>query len=196
MTKTLWERWTTKPAPEPERWNPLKARVGAIITLNLAEHADILYRVQALREVILDQRGHKNADYDIGDMDNKARIRCCPTQDGYQTILLERYDDLPFDAGLLETCKESQEFHVTEDNEESTYWRVGDAKEPFHCLMQVHEGGAWNQCKVDVWDYSRITLDEAGQQFEQFLFVEMDKDSGRFQLWRGEEIEPSRITVG
>jgi hypothetical protein len=46
---------------------------------------------------------------------------------------------------------------------------------------------------LEYWDYSRIVKDEANQKVEEFLFVEMDKDNGWFQLWRGAEVDSRNI---
>jgi hypothetical protein len=49
--------------------------------------------------------------------------------------------------------------------------------------------------RLEYWDYWRETKDEAGLPLRQYLFVEMDRDTGWFQLWRGQEIDPQRVLV-
>lgn len=47
---------------------------------------------------------------------------------------------------------------------------------------------------VEYWDYSRLT-DIESVEMEEFIFVEMNKADGRFEIWRGVEVSPSRIAI-
>lgn len=47
---------------------------------------------------------------------------------------------------------------------------------------------------IEYWDYFRLT-DIEGVETEEFIFVEMNKDSGWFEIWRGFEVATDRITV-
>ena len=47
----------------------------------------------------------------------------------------------------------------------------------------------------DYWDYWREVEDAAGQPVRQFLFVEMERKDGWFELWQGEEFDPKKIVV-
>jgi len=47
---------------------------------------------------------------------------------------------------------------------------------------------------IEYWDYSRLT-GVNGVEAEEFIFVEMDKADGSFQIWRGIEVATDRITV-
>ena len=49
--------------------------------------------------------------------------------------------------------------------------------------------------EIEYWDYWREVPDAAGQPTTQYLFVEMDKQNGWFQLWKGEDMDPQRVLV-
>ena len=56
----------------------------------------------------------------------------------------------------------------------------------------------WKSVKkkdVEYWDYWREIKDEAGQPFNEFCFVEMNKEDGWFTIWQGKEIDAQNVTV-
>jgi hypothetical protein len=51
-----------------------------------------------------------------------------------------------------------------------------------------------DKSELEYWDYNRETeLD--GVKTVQYLYVEMNKKNGWFQIKRGEELDPSRVMV-
>jgi hypothetical protein len=48
--------------------------------------------------------------------------------------------------------------------------------------------------EIEYWDYSRL-IDIEGVETEEFIFVEMNKADGWFQIWRGVEVAAGKIAA-
>lgn len=200
--KTLWQRLfgpRDVPTKLIERYNPLNVKSsGSIINIGLTEYDDRSFFVKGIKEVSrkINKVVHKFADYDLEDHNGeKYRLRFYP--DG-QLLILDLYEDMKFSDDLWQICLNDSEFHVTDNdnNIEEVYWRIGDVKTTQECKVILDDGSEkTKEYRMDYWDYSRITKDEANQDFEQYLFIEMDKDSGRCKMWRGKVINRERIMV-
>lgn len=224
--RTLWEVFTQKPAGpvELQHYNPLKARIGSTVDIDLADYANMTFMVRELREYNRTVNGvpFQTCDYTLvarpadAEDDVTVRLRLNPTnQNGlsHNTLLLTLYDEFTFDQddakGLLEICKTSDQLQITDhDNNDAVYdfYRIGGVKEPQNANVVVvreiqnrtvpgkPEVGEV-QFSMEYYDFSRIIKDNAKQDYEHFMFVEMDKDSGRQQMWWGKEIDPHRVSV-
>ncbi len=219
--KTLWEmllEWLAGPQ-EFKYYNPLRARVGSPVTLDTVELRDLnffLREVRAYRRQI-EGREFPFADYVLvarqldGD-EVVCRVRLVPAAGGagrgedHDVLLLRLYDDRSYDEGLHNVVRDTTgKFEVLEDGHVTEeYWRVNDVLEPYKAevavLRDVNEdktvqADEVERLRLEYWDYWRETPDEAGTPSVQYLFVEMDADNGWFQLWRGQAIDPRRVTV-
>jgi hypothetical protein len=205
--RTLWQMLTQKEAPEEfKHYNPLHAKLGSAAVIDLADYTGLNFFIRGLHEFTREINGDKFqfVDYELvarpveGD-DVIVRLRLNPT-DGktdlsHHTLLMSYYDSLQYDKGFHDIVKDNQEFNINSDDGEEKYWRVGGVKDTQKCKVAIITEGNVKEMKMDYWDFSRMTQDEAKQEFEQFLFVEMDKDSGQFEMWRGQMIDPHRITI-
>lgn len=54
--------------------------------------------------------------------------------------------------------------------------------------------GEVTDAAIEYWDYSRLT-DIEGVETEEFIFVEMNKADGWFEIWRGIEVAAGKIAV-
>lgn len=203
MKKPIWQwvkgLWNTKAEPRSTIHNPLDIKLRKThVSINLVEFNNTPLLILSLREYARKINGndHWFVDYTLdGDHKFINRIRCYP--DG-QILLLSLYHEMLFNNELFNTLKGDTEFHITDDDNkiEEVYWRLRGKKDEEHCKVELDYGeGLEQKYEMDYWDFSRTTKDEANQDYEQFLFVEMDKDSGRFQMWRGKKIDRERITV-
>jgi len=152
----------------------------------------------------------------------RMRLRLIPDENvidqlGHKVQLMYLYDEVPYDEGLHKTvlADPSGEFWVNYDDEGNelqeprTYWRVGSNE---HCpcpdpysarctiLSDVDGDGTVEDDELEhysttYWEFSRMTDDQNGQEFEEFLTVEMNDDSGFFTFLRGSEVKPSQIMV-
>jgi hypothetical protein len=131
---------------------------------------------------------------DPSKFDVRVRLRMIPDENGNRAIVLSNYYETAYNEELHNVCKDaSGKFVVDDDNPacpdlHEEYWRVGDVKTPY--LANVNNGSWMGQ----FWDFSRLTTVET-VEVEQFVFVEMSKDDGWFQIWRGADVNPGKISV-
>ena len=89
-------------------------------------------------------------------------------------------------------------FKVTDDKSgaEATFSRINDLRESYQAAVLVvsettPDGkgapGKVSPAKVEYWDYWRDADIGAGKTAKEFVFVEMNSDTGWFQIWRGRE---------
>jgi hypothetical protein len=117
-------------------------------------------------------------------------------------LLLKLYDSLPFNEGLLAVVRDDTKTLVIDEESEpgkqahEEFWRVNDVKGSHAVGVNVHsDDGNTEEAAIEFWDYSRLNHIE-GVETEEFIFVEMNKASGWFEIWRGMEAAPGKIAVG
>ena len=147
-----------------------------------------------------------------------VRLRVFPKTDRmppFQAVLLSLYfecanEDSPDSAWVALDKTVRDKTGKLQDLEDGKvvgeYWRPTDANgnqilREYNASVNIIQASAngkveksgVQQQSLEYWDYSRIVKDEANQKLEEFLFVEMDKDNGWFQLWRGAEVDSRNI---
>jgi hypothetical protein len=221
--KTLWEmlveRFTWTPT-ELTVYNPLKAKVGSAATINTIEWRDFNFFITEIREMKRSIGGREffTVDYTllarpIGADDVMVRLRLNPVDDpdraaglSHDVLLLRLYDQIAYDKGFHDVVTDTTgKFEVRQDGvvvEE--YWRINDVKTSYQAKVAIVKdlnrdkkvtSDEIERRPLEYWDYWRETKDEGGQPLRQFLFVEMDQKDGWFQIWRGEPIDPNKVTV-
>ena len=95
---------------------------------------------------------------------------------------------------------------VDENGDEvfDSFYRVDDVEEFWGCetnlLIDKDNNGKVDENEIThgnvaIWDFWRQTEDDSGEFIEYFI-IEMDNETGYFEIWRGEEIDdPSRIEI-
>ena len=89
-------------------------------------------------------------------------------------------------------------FKVTDDKSgaEATYSRINDLRESYQAAVLIvaettPDGrgapGKVSPDKVEYWDYWRESDIGANKTAKEFIFVEMNSDTGWFQIGRGRE---------
>lgn len=224
MTKgrTLWEMLLDKmqgPA-EFRYYNPLRARIGSAVTLDGVEWRDLNFFVVSIHEYKRSISGQDFLFVDyalvsrpLGGEKMLIRLRLMPVDDPDQEagvthhVLLLRLDaDLPYDEELHQVVKDdTKHFQVLEDGEvQAEYARINDVGTPYQTDVTIVRDvnldkhvtrDEIEKRRVEYWDYWREVKDEAGQPRREFLFVEMDSENGWFQIWKGSEIDPTRVMV-
>jgi hypothetical protein len=64
------------------------------------------------------------------------------------------------------------------------------------CLQEgVADEAKVQREQLDYWDYSRTAKDEANQDYEEYVFVELNTDNGWMTVWRGVELNPHRVIL-
>lgn len=221
--RTLWEifrDWLSGPV-EMRYANPWKAKIGCAVRVNQIDLSDLNF---FLREILEYRRnlgpGQKFVftDYHVlarplqGD-DVSLKLRLMPEDDTHPVvgptftlIQLKLEDEFGFDQGFLDVLNDDTgKFEVRSgETLEAEYWRVNDLRTPYKAAVTVIRDEN-NDSRVtsdevqghllEYWDYWRQTHDESGGTVREFLFVEMNRRTGMFQIWRGQPIGPETVTV-
>jgi hypothetical protein len=194
--------------------NPLDLRVGSAVPVahaNGPEFAGYDFTVQEIREYTrrLGGQEFRFTDYLLRGINAKsmdaddavvARVRVVPNQAGaHDALLLRLYDEFEFAEDFLAVVKDTTGlFKITEDSTgaEETYSRINDLRESYEAAVLVAtattpEGkgapGKVSPARIEYWDYWRDADIGGGKTAKQFVFVEMNSDTGWFQIWRGRE---------
>ena len=193
--------------------NPLDLRVGSAVAVAYAngpEFADYNFAVQEIREYTrrIEGQEFRFTDYVLRGINTKspdaddtlaARLRV-PNQAGaHDSLLLRLYDEFEFAEDFLGVVKDTTGlFKMTDDKSgaEETFSRINDLRESYQAVVLVvaettPDGkaatGKASPVKVEYWDYWREADIGGGKTAKEFVFVEMNSDTGWFQIWRGRE---------
>jgi len=196
-------------------WNPLDLRVGSGVNVpfsNGSEFSGYDFAVQEIREYnrrISDQ-DFKFTDYVLRGVNKKSfesedalqvRLRGIPNQAGaHDTLLLKLYDEFAFAEDFLGVVKDDTgKFEVSDDktNETATFFRINDLRDSYEAAVLVVKetkpdgkaavSGKASPLKLEYWDYWRDEEIGSGNKAKEFVFIEMNSDTGWFQIWRGKE---------
>lgn len=217
---SLFEWLFRKPDPlELSYFNPVKAKIGTAFMLNVIGLRDKAFRLQEIWEYgrVVDGQPRTFGDYILRYENEEIRLRFIPVEAPdsiltHHVVVMRKYDEMPYNQELDNALRcGSGELEITENGQVETYWRPfldqfgkRRATMSYTCDMKVIrdlnndgtiEPSEIHKFKLEYWDYSRMTKDEAGQDFTQHLFVELFLDSRIQVMWRGEEVDAQRITV-
>ena len=194
--------------------NPLDLRVGSAVAVAYAngpEFADYSFTAQEIREYTrrIEAQAFRFTDYVLRGVNTKspdaddapaARLRVVPNQAGaHDALLLRLYDEFAFAEDFLGVVKDTTGlFKMTDDKSgaEETFSRINDLRESYQAAVLVvsettPDGkgatGKVSPVKVEYWDYWRDADIGSGKTAKEFVFVEMNSDTGWFQIWRGRE---------
>ena len=214
--KTLWEMLThrgNQSVPVPF-WNPQDLRIGSSVLVsrvNGPEFGDYEFTVKEIREYVrrIGAQEFSFTDYVLKGINTKTfdatdevtvRLRIFPNESGAKdAILLRLYDELAFAEDFLAVVKDTTGvFEITNDetSEPETYHRINDVQGAYEGAVLVISAttadgkapaGTTKTGHFEYWDYWRDVPIGLGKTAKQFLFVEMDTDTGWFQIWRGAE---------
>jgi hypothetical protein len=220
--RTLWEMLTARiQGPvEFQYYNPLHARIGTSVLIDEVEWKPHTFFVQELREYrrTIGGQEFRFADYVLlarvpGAEDVRVRLRLYPVDDPiksggltHDALLLHLYDEMAYDKGLYEVVNDTtRRFQVMENGQVTEeYERLHGVTGPYQAVVSVLrdvnqdsrvDPDEVSKVQLEYWDYIREVPNAAGQPVRQYLFVEMDADSGWFQLWRGQELNPEHVQV-
>jgi hypothetical protein len=194
--------------------NPLDLRVGSPVAVAFAngpEFADYNFATQEIREYTrrIEGQEFRFTDYVLRGVNTKspdaddtlaARLRVVPNQAGaHDSLLLRLYDEFEFAEDFLGVVKDTTGlFKMTDDKSgaEETFSRINDLRESYQAVVLVvaettPDGkaatGKASPVKVEYWDHWREADIGGGKTAKEFVFVEMNSDTGWFQIWRGRE---------
>lgn len=208
MAQTLFQRLMYgKEVTEFKYFNPILAKIGNKFTIDYIGFRDIFYELKEIVEYT--RKNLKFCDYVLSSGDNTTRLRLFPNTKSYDVIVLTKYDEMRFSKDLDAAVRDvSGEFIITMGENEERYFRpqtLGERlKEPHQVVTKVisdvnNDGEVEENevylVKMEYWDFARITNDEAGQEFTQHLFVEVNLKTGIQTMWRGEEIDLNKVNL-
>ena len=194
--------------------NPLDWRIGEAETLapsNGAEFLDFTFTVTEIREYVrrLGGREFGFTDYLLRGARTSGkdepsgmlvRVRALPQENGpHELLLLRLEDEFTFAEDFLAVVRDTTGIFELKDDVSGTverFTRLNDLREPWEAMVLIvsattAEGRAPRsgtvRAKLEYWDYWREVVLGEGQTATEFLFVEMNGESGWFQIWRGRE---------
>jgi hypothetical protein len=194
--------------------NPLDLRVGSPVKIPYAngpEWAGYDFTVQEIREYTrrIGQQEFRFTDYVLRGVSTKsfdaadvltARVRVVPNQAGsHDSLLMRISDEFAFAEDFLAVVKDDTGIFEVKDDESGaieTFSRINDLRESYEAAVLVVTGttpdgkaatGKVTPVKIEYWDYWRDADIGAGKTAKEFVFVEMNSDTGWFQIWRGRE---------
>lgn len=208
---------------ESKFYNPVNARIGNAVQIDTLDLEGLSFTIQGLREVkrVIEGRNFFFADYDLlarpfNKTPVNARLRFLPLEhkDGdltHKVLLLNKIESCKYDKAFHEGLAYEKNQGVFTDGVD--YWRIDDVQSEWIAstatLKDLDQSG-----KVDLdevvrgnltyWDFWREDIEVIrGDQVDHanielktlsFYFVEMD-ESGTFEFWTGQEIDPSRVIL-
>lgn len=194
--------------------NPLDVRVGSpvnVAPVNGPEFTNYDFSVKEIRQYLRLIGGQEFVftDYVLGATNRKTfdpsdektlRLRVVPNAAGANdSLLLNLYDEFAFAEDFLSVVKDTTGIFETTDEatgQKDTFSRINDLRESYQAAVLVVTGmadqgkaaaGKFTRAKIEYWDYWRDMDIGAGNTAKEFIFVEMNSDTGWFQIWRGRE---------
>ena len=194
--------------------NPLDLRIGSAVRVPFANGPDFGnfdFTVQEIHEYVRRIGGQEFgfADYVLRGVNTKtfdadqtmnARLRVVPNQAGaHDSLLLRLYDEFAFSEDFLGVVKDTTGiFEATDDatGVTDTFTRINDLRDPYEAAVLVvkettSDGhavpGTSSHVTFEYWDYWREIDIGGGHTAKEFIFVEMNSETGWFQIWRGRE---------
>jgi len=194
--------------------NPLDLRVGSAVDVpysNGAELAGYDFSAKEIREYTRRIGGQefRFTDYVLQGVNKKSfraedvlavRLRAVPNQAGaHDTLLLKLEDEFEFTEDFLQVVKDTTGiFEITDDKTgaKETFTRINELRTSYEAAVLVvsettPDGktapGKASPVKMEYWDYWRDAEIGEGKTAKEFVFVEMNSDTGWFQIWHGRE---------
>lgn len=195
-------------------FNPLELRIGSAVNVpysNGAELAGYDFTVSEIREYTRRIGGQefRFTDYVLRGVNKKSfeaedirtvRIRTVPNKAGAtDSLLLKVEDEFGFAEDFLNVVKDDTGiFEITDDEsgEKAIFNRINNLRDPYEAVILIvtdttPDGkaatGKTTPAKFEYWDYWRDEEIGPGKTAKEFVFVEMNSDTGWFQIWRGRE---------
>lgn len=193
----------------PEEDQGIGINLESTVKIDTIDTVNSRFKVKEIRKNLVFQGDKSFIDYVLSEPNtDDFRLRIFKdSHDNNRAVILKIHDSLEYDQGFHDLVKNSEEFEMHDDlndNDESNdihekFWRIDDVKIAYSSRVVVKKSPKENAVELieksfDFWDFSRMTeIDSV--ELEEFVFVEMDKETGMFTIWRGTEIPVQRITT-
>ena len=200
--------------------SPLPIKISSYISIRTPDFVNYNFKVEKISENTHDfgDKFIKSYDYDLiakalNQPDYHLKVRLIPDKKSkndikYQALVLTLYYEQSYHEDFHQVLKDmTGKFIVTDDKDdddpsndtEETFRRMGSLSEPYQIESIIIEDSDGNKkvsenevekANIEYYDYYLKTKDRT-----EFLFVEMNKDTGWFKIWRGTEIFPEKIMI-
>ena len=131
----------------------------------------------------------------------QSRLRFLRSENALlRQLVLTRYDSLPYNEGLLNVVRDDSAKLIIHDDTNPAniagdiFWRMYDVRDSHVSIVNIRSNNGVMDATIEYWDYSRLS-DSEGVETEEFIFVEMNKADGWFQIWRGIEVAAGKIAA-
>ncbi len=195
-------------------YNPLALGVGGAVNIPYSNGPDVAgydFTVQEIREYNrhIGGQDYRFTDYVLRGVNTKSfeaegaltmRLRAVPNQAGnHDSLLLRLYDEFGFAEDFLNVVKDETGIFEVEDEKtgaKESFSRINDLRDSYEAAVLLvgettPDGKAASAktkaLKFEYWDYWRDIELPAGKTAKEFIFVELNSDTGWFQIWRGRE---------
>ena len=131
----------------------------------------------------------------------QVRLRFLPSENAkLRPLVLTLYDSLAYSEGLLAVVRDDSAKLIIHDDTDPAnvagdiFWRIYDVTDSHISSVNIRSKIGVTDAVIEYWDYSRLT-DIEGVETEEFIFVEMNKADGWFEIWRGVEVTAGKIVA-
>jgi len=176
-------------------------RIGSLMLIDTAEHRDKTYTVDAVRLVSRDIDGRTFTLKDhmispVGKSDRNMIIRydLDNEEETGEYLLLNLVDSFGYSEDFRSVLN-SNDFTITDNDCDVTYYRLGDLKKPHDArIFSRGLAGKMTDRAIFYWDYAR-DYDSFGQVRTEFCFVEQDKSTGWQEIWVGSPVPTAAVSL-
>lgn len=177
-------------------------RLGDVVTFDTAAKTQRRLIVTEIRQYAVGSVGPM-VDYVLnGDPGSpQIRLRFLRSENAkLRPLVLTLYDSLAYNEGLLAVVRDDTAKLIIHDDTNPAniagdiFWRIYDVKDSHISSVNIRSRIGVTDATIEYWSYSRLT-DIEGVETEEFIFVEMNKADGWFEIWRGIEVATDRIAV-
>lgn len=222
--RTLWDRLTgaNKPIPNEDKYsNPFKARIGNSFHLDILGQRGVFWTLKSIE--VIDRGTTTITDYRLeskpfGSSDNQTLLLRVLPRDGktgvnkidFRIVALSPYYQCGWNddarPGIMEGVNDpAGEFVINANTpDERKFWRLHGLKDPYSCNVTILEDDSGDgvvqdeeikHLNMEMWDFSRTTLDVAQQEYDEYLYVQKNTQTGWLEVLTGTEIPPERINI-
>lgn len=211
LGKTLFEKfcdWFKSPVIK-KVFNPLNLKVGSMISIDELDYRDLSLEVVNITESKNSLLNFTYTDYFIksklSDEPVSFKLRVVPNEETFNILLLKLSHEHGYNEDLFNLLNDYKDkeniLELNFEDKKDTFWRVRDVKTSYNIENAVIDKNNLNlknleeipKISVEYWDFWREDLDEISKPYNEFLFVEMQKDNGWFSFWRGFELDTQNV---
>lgn len=188
--------------PELKEFNPLKVKVGSSVRLDVLDYRENIYFCDkiVLHQISINDQTFDMVDYFLKCQNLRSKkdklpfIRVSPDN---VAILLFLDDEFGYSQDFYELVNSENSFVVTDEDVKFEYFRLNEVEIAYKSRYKTFKddygkvvANESENSKVTFWDFSRDAANT-----KEYLFVQMEENSGWFQIFKGSEILLESVQV-